>query len=206
MVKNMVIFGPPGSGKGTQISEMKKYLPLTVIASGDIARSLAKKDKAVAQKMHKGELIEDELIFGELEATIAKIDQDTSLIFDGFPRNLDQTELLNKLLFRINRRLDKAIYIYLDEEEVIKRLAIRKVCEQCGRPLFSESKCPDCGGKPTVRGDDNESTIIKRMQVFLDKTAPLIEYYGSKNILVEIDGKQSIEKVAEDIKEALLEW
>jgi len=203
MSKTIVFVGPPGSGKGTQISELRKYLDLEVLSTGDIARGLAEKDPEIQKIMDKGELISDDLIFSAIDEKIAAADKNKSIIFDGFPRNLTQAKKLDELLLHHGRSLDATVYVYLDEDEVVTRLTIRKVCEKCGRPLFDLPKCPDCGGLPTTRKDDNKSTIINRMQVFLERTLPIVSYYETRGKLKQINGKQSIESVASDIKESL---
>jgi adenylate kinase len=203
MRKNLLFFGPPGSGKGTQINILKEYFDLVVISTGDIARSLASNDKKIQETLDRGELLEDEVIFKAVDNKIGETGDDLSIIFDGFPRNLMQAKKLDEILLHHNRILDAAIYIYLDESEVVKRLTTRKVCSKCGQPLFNLERCPNCGGTSIIRSDDNEATIINRMQVFLERTLPLTTYYEKKNILLEINGKQSIEGVAKDIKKGL---
>ncbi len=203
MAKTIVFLGPPGSGKGTQISELKKLLDIEVLATGEIARELAAKDPEIQKTLDRGELLADDLVYAAINKKIAKVSEEKSIIFDGFPRNLTQAKKLDEMLIHHSRSLDATVYIYLDEEEVVKRLTIRKVCANCGRPLYSETICPDCGGRPTIRKDDNEATVINRMQVFLERTLPLVSYYQSRGILLEINGKQSIEDVASDIKKGL---
>ncbi|MFA5197545.1 MAG: nucleoside monophosphate kinase [Patescibacteria group bacterium] len=204
MIKNILFVGPPGSGKGTQINELKKYLKFEVISSGDIVRDLAESDEAIKKTLESGALVKDEILIKEVDRRIDQIDPEMGIVFDGFPRNLHQAEQLDEmLLHNHDRALDAVVYIYLDEKEVVKRLTIRKVCEKCNRPLYDLSKCPDCGGKPVIRKDDNEATIINRMQVFLENTLPLVSYYKTREVLLEINGEQSIEGVARDIKEGL---
>ncbi len=204
MIKNILLVGPPGSGKGTQINELKKYLKFEVISSGDIVRSLAESDPFVKKTLESGELVKDDILIQEVDRRIELIDPEVGIIFDGFPRNLHQAKQLDEMLLHDHDRvLDAVIYIFLDEKEVIKRLTIRRVCEKCNRPLYGLTKCPDCGGKPIVRKDDNKATIINRMQVFLENTLPLVSYYQTREILLEINGEQSIKKVAHDIKEGL---
>lgn len=203
MTTTLVFLGPPGSGKGTEIKELEKHLDLEVVSTGDIARDLAKNDPKIQKLLEKGNLISDDSLFSAVDQKIDSVGEAKSIIFDGFPRNLVQAEKLDEILLHHNRHLDAAIYIYLDEEEVVRRLTIRKICGKCGQPFFDQEKCPKCGGEPIIRTDDNKSTIINRMQVFLERTLPLISFYESKNILIQINGKQSIEDVAEDIKERL---
>lgn len=200
---NIILIGPPGSGKGTQIKELKERMDFEVIATGEIARNLAKSDKNIEETLAKGELISDEILLDAIDKVLLNLDKEKNLIFDGFPRNLAQAEKLEKLMLDHNRTIDSVVYIVLDEQEVVKRLAIRKVCGKCGTPIFSGEKCPHCGGRAILRPDDNAQTVMNRMQVFLDKTTPLIEFYRNKSILKEVNGNQSIEDVAKDINEQL---
>jgi adenylate kinase len=200
---NIILIGPPGSGKGTQIKELGKHLDFEVIATGVIARELAKKNKEIAKTLERGELISDEILLDQIDRILTNTPKEKSLVFDGFPRNLTQAEKLEQLMLEHSRTIDSVVYIVLDEQEVVKRLAIRKICAECGTPIFEGDKCPHCGGRAINRPDDNAQTVINRMQVFLDKTTPLIEFYKNKSILKEVNGNQSIEGVAGDIKEQL---
>lgn len=203
MAENLIFLGPPGSGKGTQIEKLTKYLEAQIISSGDIVRSLAEKSSAIREIMQKGELVDDKTIFEEIKSKISKIEFDVGLIFDGFPRNINQAKELNGILKDNKRSLNHVIYVRLDEDEVVKRLTIRRVCAKCGQPLFDLETCPKCGGEAIIRQDDNEKTIRTRMKVFIAQTKPLVTYYKKTNLLVEINGKQTIEDVARDIKGAI---
>jgi adenylate kinase len=202
-MKNIVFLGPPGSGKGTQINELEKYLDFTVISSGDMVRELAEKNQQIKQLLEKGELVSDNVLLSEVDRQIGIIDKSRGIFFDGFPRTLNQAKKMDEILINHERVLDAAIYIYLEEEEVVKRLARRRVCRKCGRPFFDSPRCPSCGGQPVIRKDDNEATIINRMQVFLEQTLPLVDYYETRNILLQINGNQSIKNVGRDIKKGL---
>ncbi len=166
MTKNLIFLGPPGSGKGTQIERLREKHQLAVVSSGDIVRNLAKENQDYREKMEKGELISDEILFHEISKRLETERTETGLIFDGFPRNVAQATKLDQILSEHNRSLSGVVYIELDEEEVVKRLSIRKVCGQCGQPLFDTEICPKCGGSPIIRRDDNEETIRNRMRVF----------------------------------------
>jgi len=203
MAKNFIFLGPPGSGKGTQIGKLTEYLEAKVISSGDIVRGLAERNLGIRETMKKGELVDDKVLFTEIESEIGRINIETSLVFDGFPRSISQAKELKKILERNGRKLDSVVYVYLDEDEVVKRLTTRKVCNKCGQPIFELEVCPKCGGEAMIRQDDNEKTIRTRMKVFLAQTKPLVSYYKKMDALIEIDGKQSIEEVATDIRGVL---
>lgn len=203
-MKNIVIMGPPGSGKDTQISELAKYIDFQLISSGDIVRELAEKDSKLQKVMNEGGLIDDATILTAVDTMLTAVKADEGIVLDGFPRNLHQAEVLNELLLHHERNLDVVIYIELDEAEIVKRLSSRFICSLCGRniPKGSE-KCADCGGRPVRRHDDEPAVIIRRVQTFLENTLPLVNYYRNKGIILEINGKQSISAVARDIKEKL---
>lgn len=203
-MKNLVVLGPPGSGKDTQVGELANYLDFELISGGDVSRKLAEKKYEYRKIVNTGGLLDDDLVLAEVDTIIGGIDKSKGIVFDGFPRTLHQAESLSEILLHHDRSLDKAIYIALEEEEIVKRLSRRKVCALCGKNLFpSIGKCPKCGGRPVSRPDDEPAVIIKRVQTFLENTLPLVNYYRNKGILIEIDGNQSIIQVAKDIKEKL---
>jgi adenylate kinase len=205
-MKNMVIMGPPGSGKDTQIGELKNYIKIQIISSGDISRKLADKDKKLAKIINQGGLVDDNILLAEIDKELTSLDIDEGIIFDGFPRTLHQAEALVELLLHHGRNLDVAIYIELEEEEIINRLSIRRICSTCGRNLQPGlNKCSECDGNAVRRPDDEPAVIIKRVQTFLENTLPLVNYYKNKGILLQIDGNQSIADVARDIKAGLSE-
>ena len=202
-MKNIVLIGPPGSGKDTQIEKMHELFDFEVIPTGDIARSLAEKYEKYRQIVESGGLIDDAILAKELSK---KLDQlgNKSVIFDGYPRNLHQADQLNEILLHHNRLLDQVIYISLDEAEIVNRLSVRQICSVCGHNVVvGENACSLCGGNAIQRQDDEPAVIIRRVQTFLENTLPLVNYYRNKGILLEINGDQSIDKVAFEIKRKL---
>jgi adenylate kinase len=203
-MKNFVVLGPPGSGKDTQIEELEKYIDLQVLSAGDIARGLAEKNDKYRKQVEAGELLDDNIMLKEISKVIDKILPGKGIVFDGFPRNLHQAEVLNELLIHHGRNLDKVIYISLEEDVIVKRLTQRKICSICGHNIIPGThKCSECGGRPVRRQDDEPAVIIKRVQTFLENTLQLVNYYRNRGIMLEVDGNQSIIKVAKDIKEGL---
>jgi adenylate kinase len=203
-MKNIIVMGPPGSGKDTQIDALQDFLDSKVIAGGDIARKLGKSDPKLMNIIREGGLIDDQVVLDKVSEELDLLDPQKGIIFDGFPRTIPQAEKLNEVMMHHNRTLDSVVYIDLEEEEVVKRLSSRKICAICGHDLPpSAEKCPQDGGRGVRREDDEPATVIKRMQTYLEKTLPLIDYYKMKGILVEINGDQPIENVTEDIKEKM---
>ncbi len=203
-MKNIIFFGPPGSGKDTQISELKKSFNFEFISGGDISRRLADKNKGLKETISHGGLINDDLVLPDADEIIKTIPADIGIVFDGFPRTLYQAERLSEIMVRNSRTVDAAIYLSLEEEEILARLSKRLVCAICGNNLPQDSKtCPKWGGRAVTRPDDQPITVIKRVQTFLEKTLPLVTYYRNRGILIEIDGNQKVVDVALDIKNKL---
>jgi adenylate kinase len=204
-MKNIVIIGPPGSGKDTQIDELAKYLKFQLISGGDIVRKLAEKDTKLRKIMDEGELIDDAIVLAEVDKVLATVPSDEGVVFDGFPRTLHQAGSIGEILLHHGRTLDIVIYLSLDEDVIVSRLSRRKVCSLCGHNIHKGAeKCSECGGRPITRHDDEPAVIIKRVQTFLENTLPLINYYRNQGIIIEVNGNQSIAAVAADIKEKLV--
>ncbi|MEI6266926.1 MAG: nucleoside monophosphate kinase [bacterium] len=204
-MKNIIVIGPPGSGKDTQIEEMKKYLEFEMISGGDIARSLSSTNPSIKAIIDSGGLINDDLVINETDKMLATISGDKGIVFDGFPRTLHQAEKMYEILSHHSRNLDAVIYIQLEEDKIVERLSRRKVCSLCKKNIpVGAMKCIHCSGRPVVRDDDSLATIIKRVQTFLESTLPLVNYFTNKGILININGDQSINRVAKDISQGLL--
>jgi adenylate kinase len=197
---NMVIIGPPGSGKDTQIDIMRKLFDFKTVSTGDIARRLTDHNDKYRQIVESGGLLDDKALTNELDKAVSQIASDMGVVFDGYPRTLHQAELLNEILLHHNRILDRVIYINLDEAAVVERLSVRRVCSLCGHNIIGVDRCPACGGEPTRRHDDEPAVIMKRVQTFLENTLPLIDYYHKRGLLIQINGDQSISDVAKEIK------
>jgi adenylate kinase len=203
-LKNLVFIGPPGSGKDTQIEELIKIENFNVVRAGNIAKNLTKTNKRFEQIVASGGLIDDDVILAEVDKLMHTFPIESGIIFDGFPRTLHQAEKLDQLLEHQNRYLDAVVYISLEEDEIIKRLSSRKICSLCGENILnSVEKCRKCGGRPVRRHDDEPAIIIDRVQTFLEKTLPLVDYFRNKAKLIEIDGDQTIGNVSRDIREKL---
>ncbi|MBT3393153.1 MAG: adenylate kinase [Elusimicrobiaceae bacterium] len=208
---NLILLGSPGSGKGTQAKYLKEKYNLSHISTGDIFREEIKKETEFGQKVSKiiksGELVPDQLVIEALASNIKGKEQ--GLIFDGFPRTVEQAKALNNLLEAEGRTLDAVIFIDVDEELVIKRIISRKVCKSCGEvyginfPAGEGDKCKKCGGQAVTRADDNEESIKNRLSVYQKQTAPLIAFYEAVGKLIKVDGAKSIEDTTEDIAVAL---
>ena len=199
---NIVLMGCPGAGKGTQSAKLKETLGLKHISTGDVLRAEmaagTQIGKQVAARINQGSLVPDELMIAMLENIVASTDQ--GIILDGFPRTVAQAEALDEMFKRLSRRLDAVVMIDLPEEEVIKRLARRRLCRKCGKPAASTTtNVCECGGELYVRADDAPESVKHRLEVYRRQTLPVKEYYQNSGKYVEINGNQTPDQVFKDI-------
>jgi len=206
----LVLIGAPGSGKGTQAEKLSSYFKIKAVSLGDILRGEVKNNTDLGKKVEKymleGVLVPDEVVAEVIDKNLSK----QGFILDGFPRNLQQVEMLDKILANKGISLDKVIYFDVSQQKVIERLSGRRICKNCGAlyhiktmPPRKEGICDKCGGELIMRKDDNEDTIRKRWQVFIENSLPMVEYYRDKGILLEINAEFDKEKVFEDIVNSL---
>ena len=208
---NLVLLGPPGSGKGTQAEHLVQKVGLAHLASGDLLRSAVAAGTELGRKaesyMKQGVLVPDEVVIGLiLEALEGK----SGVILDGFPRTLEQAQALEQALGQRSQTIDRVLYISVAEDELIKRLSSRWTCKQCqapynlqGAPSRQEGKCDRCGGELYQRADDQPHTIRKRIEVYLTQTVPLIDYYRRSNRLTEVDGVGEVAQITRAVLQAV---
>ncbi len=211
---NLIFLGPPGAGKGTQAKKLVQLLGIPQISTGDILREKRKEDSPLGRQireiMASGKLVPDEIVIEIVKERLSQPDCEKGFILDGFPRTIPQAEALDKVLEEMGKKLDAVVYIEVPEEELIKRISGRRVCEKCGeeyhiifKPPKVEGVCDKCGGKLIQREDDKEEVVKKRIEVYNESTAPLIDYYEKKGLLKRINGVAPMEEVFESIKRAL---
>jgi len=210
----IIIVGAPGAGKGTQADILSQEMNLPHIASGDLFRQALEKrtDVGLLAKsyMDKGELVPDETT---IEMILERIDQPdcaSGCLFDGFPRTLQQAKALDKALKEQGRAIDKAIYIEVPSEELVKRLSGRWLCRACQTPYHmtnsppkTPGECDRCGGELYQRPDDREETVRERLSVFLAQTVPILDYYENQGKLIRVNGNLEMQGVAGQIVSAL---
>ncbi len=210
----IIFLGAPGAGKGTQAAIVAQELNVAHIASGDLFRQALEQGTELAIEaksyMEKGILVPNEITIRMVLERISALDCERGVIFDGFPRNLQQAEALDKALAQQAKAIDKVVYIKVSEEELLKRLSGRWICRRCQAPYHTinsppkvRGKCDKCGGELYQRPDDTAQTVKKRLQVYFAQTAPLIDYYVQSGKLLEVDGEGGVDEVGRRIVVAL---
>jgi adenylate kinase len=211
----LILLGPPGAGKGTQAERLRSDFSLAHISTGDMLRAevAAGTDLGVRAKdyMDRGELVPDGLIIDMLTERIGQEDAREGFLLDGFPRNEAQADALAHALDEAGRSLTAVILIDVPDEEVIRRLAGRRVCVKNPGHIYHvefdppkhEGICDQDGARLIQRDDDKEETIRRRLEVYHAQTAPLIEYYDRRGLLRRFDGEPSIEEVGDRIRATL---
>jgi adenylate kinase len=211
---NLVLLGPPGSGKGTQGERLQEDLQLPYYATGDILRAAVREQTDLGQiakeYMDRGDLVPDVVIVGAIAERIDSADAADGFILDGFPRTVPQAEALDEKLTELGRRLTGVLLIDAPDEEVMRRLAGRRTCVEAGHVFHLESNppkregiCDVDGSELIVRDDDRPEVIRHRLETYHEKTEPVIEYFDHQSLLRRIDGDASPDEVAADIARTL---
>jgi len=211
---NIVLLGPPGSGKGTQGERLQEDLKLPYYATGDILRAAVRDEtelgRAAKQYMDRGDLVPDEVIVGAIAARIDSTEAADGFILDGFPRTVPQAEALAAKLDELGRGLTAVLLIDASDGEVMRRLGGRRTCVENGHvfhvgfnPPQSEGVCDIDGSELIVRDDDKPEVIQHRLETYHEKTEPLIELYDHQSLLRRIDGAASPDAVADELRRAL---
>jgi len=211
---HIIVLGAPGAGKGTQANIICRKLNLPHVASGDLFRQALEEKTELGllakSYMERGELGPSEIAINMILERIGLSDCASGCVFDGFPRTLEQAEALDKALAEQGKSIDKAVYIRVPQEELIKRLSGRWICRNCQAPYHLVAapprvagKCDKCGGELYQRTDDKEETVKERLKVFFEQTLPIVDYYKKQGKLIEINGNIGIQNVAGEIISAL---
>jgi adenylate kinase len=212
--QNLVLLGPPGSGKGTQGERLQEELQLPYYATGDILRAAVREGtelgRAAKDYMDRGDLVPDEVIVGMIGERIDSAEAADGFILDGFPRTAPQAEALAAKLSELGRELTSVLLIDVSDEEVVRRLGGRRTCVENGHvfhldfnPPQRDGVCDVDGSELVVRDDDKPEVIRHRLEQYHDKTAPLIEHYDSQSLLRRIDGAVSPDEVGDEIRRTL---
>lgn len=213
-----VIFGPPGSGKGTYASRLQAKLDVDVVAMGDIFREIMKEDSALGSRVkgfvEKGLLVPDDIVIEVLKQRLAKVPKDKGFILDGFPRTIEQANALDKIV-----KVDVVILLIVPEWIVVERLSTRRICRKCGevynvrylKPKI-EGVCDKCGGELYQRSDDTAEVIRNRIKVYERQTRPILQHYREKKVkLIEFKTESldmppetAVENITKELKR--LKW
>jgi adenylate kinase len=211
---NLVLLGPPGSGKGTQGERLNEDLRLPYYATGDILRAAVRDEtelgRTAKEYMDRGDLVPDEVIVGVIAERIDSSEALDGFILDGFPRTTPQAEALDAKLSELGRAVTAVLLIDVSDDEVVRRLGGRRTCEANGHVFHVEFEPPkeegvcDIDGSPLiVRDDDKPEVIRKRLETYHEKTEPLVSYYDNRSVLRRIEGEAKPEEVAEQISRTL---
>jgi adenylate kinase len=211
---HIIILGAPGAGKGTQADILSQEMNLPHIASGDLFRQALEEKTTVGllarSYMDKGELVPDKVVIKMVLERINQPDCVSGCLLDGFPRTLHQAKALDKALMEQGKSIDRAIYIEVPSEELVKRLSGRWLCRICQTPYHITSspsktpgKCDKCGGELYQRSDDREETVKDRLSIFFAQTVPILDYYKKQGKLIKVNGNLGIKGVAREISSAL---
>lgn len=211
---NLILLGPPGSGKGTQGERLQADFRLPYYATGDILRAAVRDGTDLGREakeyMDRGDLVPDEVIIGVIAERIESPEAADGFILDGFPRTTAQAEALDEAMDRLGRELTAAILIEVSHEEVVRRLSGRRTCVKGGHifhvdfdPPRKEGVCDICGGQLVVRDDDKPDVVRHRLEQYHSKTEPLFSYYEEKGILRRVDGDHPPEEVSDRIRALL---
>ena len=208
---NLILLGPPGSGKGTQGERLQEDLEYPYYATGDILRAAVKGGTEVGQAaqeyMDRGDLVPDEVIIGIIAERLESGEADHGFILDGFPRTVIQAEALDTELEKLGRQLTAVILIDVTDDNIVNRLSGRRVCQEKGHvyhvefnPPATEGVCDIDGSELYIRDDDKPEVIRHRLEQYHEKTSPLVDYYKKQGLLNSIDGADDPDRVSEKIR------
>jgi adenylate kinase len=208
---NLILFGPPGAGKGTQAARLRADFQLPYIATGDMLRANVTEQTELGKQakgfMDAGDLVPDELILDMARDRLEQPDAADGFILDGFPRNIEQADALDGMLEKLGRRVTAALLIEVPDEELIRRLSGRRMCVKSGHnyhvdfdPPKNEGICDQDGSRLIQRDDDKPEVIEHRLAVYHEKTQPLVEYFDKRGLLRRIDGTRPMADVNDHIR------
>ena len=210
----IVFMGPPGAGKGTQAEKIIETYQIPHISTGDMFRKAIKDQTELGMEakryMDQGALVPDHVTIGIVKDRLSESDCKSGFLLDGFPRTVDQAKALDEILTSLDSKIDYVINIDVDLNILKERLTGRRICRSCGatyhkifNPSAVEGVCDKCGGELYQLKDDNEETVGNRLDVYVNQTKPLLDYYSLAGNLVNINGQQSIDLVFEEIQNVL---
>lgn len=211
---NIIFMGPPGAGKGTQAERVVAFYQIPHISTGDAFRAAMKQGTPLGLEakrfVDQGLLVPDEITIGIVRERLQEEDCKSGFLLDGFPRTISQAEALDGIVHAMNRKIDCCIDLLVDRNLLLARLTGRRICKSCGatyhvmfNPPAQEGACDKCGGELYQRSDDTVEKVGTRLDEYLNKTAPLLDYYRTKGNLRQVNGDQDIDAVTADIHSVL---
>ncbi|HKW92588.1 MAG TPA: adenylate kinase [Methylomirabilota bacterium] len=216
MSVHVIFLGAPGAGKGTQARRLAAGAGVPQVATGDMLREAVAEGTPLGREakryMDSGALVPDDVVIGLVDERLARPDAGRGYVLDGFPRTVAQAEALDALLHRRGQDLDRVLFFDVSREELLRRLTGRRICRQCGTafhlvsaPPKAAGRCDNCGGELYQREDDAEATVARRLDVYQTQTAPLLDYYRKRGLLVRVAAEGPMDAVAGLIQKALRE-
>jgi adenylate kinase len=214
MKNDLILFGPPGAGKGTQGARLAEHYGLLRLSTGDVLRDAVRDGTPMGVRarhyMDAGELVPDEVILGIVKDYLSA-HSDQGVIFDGFPRTVPQAAGLDALLADLDRRLEAVLVLDVAEDSLLKRLSGRRSCDSCGRGynIYYDlpqqgGRCDSCGSELAMRPDDDATTVRRRLEVYEEQTSPVVAYYEASAVrVVHLDGDRPVAEVQNDLRGAL---
>jgi adenylate kinase len=211
----VIFLGLPGAGKGTQAARLTQPTGLAHVTTGELFRENIRNETELGKKAKEfvegGLLVPDEITIGMLLDRIKQPDCEKGFMLDGFPRTIEQAEVLDAAVKGHGKEIDKAIYVKVGTEELVRRLAGRWNCKQCGavyhevsQPPAKAGVCDNCGSHLYQREDDQPAVVRTRLEVNIKNLEPLLAYYGGQGKVIEIDGERDPDAITEDIKKVLM--
>jgi adenylate kinase len=215
-MSRVIFLGAPGAGKGTQARRLAAGSGVPQVATGDMLREAVAAGTPLGREakrfMDQGALVPDEVVIGLVDERLSRADARGGYVLDGFPRTVAQAEALDALLRRLGQDLDRVVFFDVSRDELLRRLTGRRVCRRCGTAFHLVSappkvagQCDQCGGELYQREDDAEATVGRRLDVYQTQTAPLLDYYRKRGLLVRVAGEGPVDGVAEAIRKAVKE-
>jgi adenylate kinase len=207
-VMNLLLYGAPGSGKGTQANMLRSHFGIPHIATGDMLRAEIQAGSPLGLQaqpiLAAGQYVSDDIMIGMIRNRLQRPDCAPGFIIDGFPRTVPQAQALDQLMGELGRRLDRVIYLQVPIDELLHRLSGRLVCPMCQRTYPPAARACEADGSALVQREDDKPEAVKpRIEIYLEKTVPVLDHYRGESLVSEIDGRGTIDEISRQVLEAV---